>query len=56
MLENIMNLVNDNGRNATICRDAKGIVVYTDLSAEEKRYDTVEEAKHDLLTRGYYIQ
>ena len=46
--------VNDKGDNATIIIDNGKIRVITDLSASEKEYSSLEAAKHDLFTRGYY--
>lgn len=49
-----MKYVNDNGDHATIVEQDGKIKVYTDLSAKEKTYDTIDDAKHDLVTSGFY--
>ncbi len=45
---------NDAGTNATIIQQDNNYIVYTDLSAEEKRYSSLKEAQHDLITSGFY--
>ena len=44
----------DSGNGATICPHNDGTAtVYTDLSAAERKYASLKEAKHDLFVRGY---
>ena len=48
--------INDDMNSATICKVNEDIVVYTDLSAKERKYTSLDEAKRDLKSQGYYIQ
>ena len=49
-----MKYVNDNGNYATIVEQDGKIKVYSDLSAKEKTYNTIEDARHDLIADGFY--
>lgn len=47
--------VNDEGDNATIVAESDGkFSVYTDLSATAKKYDSLQDAEHELFVCGYY--
>ena len=49
-----MNYINDNGDHATIIEQDGKIKIYSDLSAKGKTYDNIDDAKHDLVTSGFY--
>ncbi len=49
-----MNYINDNGDHATIVEQDGKIKIYSDLSAKGKTYNTIKDAKQNLVAIGFY--